>query len=87
MTIDLAAPVAAGSRCTGAVLTASPLAPVATPAATVQLLQLLPATAAELAWARVHGSAALVERWRNHHVDLLDLTRSPVPLAPPEARS
>lgn len=80
MTVDLGQPVALGSRCVGAVVAASAVADVATPSGTVAILQLHPATSAELAWARVHGSAALLERWRSAAVDLLDLARSPVPL-------
>jgi hypothetical protein len=79
-TVDLQQPLAVGSRCVGAVVAASPLADVATPHGTVAMLQLHPATAAELAWARVHDSAALVERWRAAAVDLLDLSRADIPL-------
>jgi hypothetical protein len=40
----------------------------------------LPATSAELAWARVHGAAPLEELWRAQECDLLDLGRQPVDL-------
>jgi hypothetical protein len=40
------------------------------------VLQVVPATATELAWCRVHGSAALRERWAEQHTDLLDLERA-----------
>jgi hypothetical protein len=83
MTIDVGHPVALGSRCTGAVVTAGPMPAIATPAATVSLLQVLPATATELAWARVHGAAALAELWRRQAIDLLDVRRQPA--RPPEA--
>jgi hypothetical protein len=83
MTVELGNPVALGSRCTGAVVTTSPVDVIATPVATVGLLQLLPATPTELAWARVHGSAALVELWQRQRADLLDLSREATAL--PEA--
>jgi hypothetical protein len=43
--------------------------------AEVNVLQLLPATPNELAWARVHGSEALIERWSVQAIDLTDLAR------------
>ena len=79
-TVDLSSPLALGSGCVGAVLAASAVPDVATPHGTVGLLQLHPATGNELAWARVHGSATLIERWRDGSVDLLDLRRPAVPL-------
>jgi Suppressor of fused protein (SUFU) len=75
MTVDLGAPMAARSRCSGGVLDLSPVGPIATPAGEVEVLQLVPATQAELAWCRVRGAAALRERWIGQHVDLLDLGR------------
>lgn len=80
MTVDLRQPLALGSRCVGGVLARSAVADVATPHGTVALLQVQPATPAELAWARVHGSGALEDRWRTAGVDLLDLGRPAVPL-------
>ena len=81
MTVDLGAPLAPGCRCTGAVVTASPIPDVAVPGAgSVSVLQLLPATQAELAWARVRGSAALLARWQEAGTDLLDLARAGVAL-------
>ncbi|MEO6701085.1 MAG: suppressor of fused domain protein [Jatrophihabitantaceae bacterium] len=72
---------APGSRCAGAVLTTGPLAPISLSSGSdVQLLRLLPATATELAWAKVHGSDALIERWTMAGVDLADLWRDPVDL-------
>ena len=80
--IDLSAPLAPGARTTGGVLAAGPLRPVSVAGvADVTILQVLPATATELAWARVHGSDALRERWLAHGVDLTDLSRDPVELA------
>ena len=71
-----------GSRCVGAVLARGPMPAISVPgSADVQLLQLLPATATELAWARVHGSAALRQRWEDQGTPLSDLMREPVTLA------
>ncbi|MDT4939016.1 MAG: hypothetical protein QOG80_2687 [Pseudonocardiales bacterium] len=80
MTVDLGEPLAAGSRCTGVVVTGSPLAAIETEAGPVDILQVLPATSTELAWARVHGTPALRERWNEQHCELLDLGRRAVPL-------
>lgn len=84
LTIDLGAPLAAGSRCTGAVITQAPVPPIEVgsgPAPAMQpvaVLRAVPATAAELAWARARGGAALLERWHQQATDLLDLGRAPV---------
>jgi len=79
--IDLGEPLAAGSRCTGGVLARSPLNPITVPGtADVVVLKVIPATATELAWARVHGSEALIERWEQAHTDLANLARDPVRL-------
>ena len=75
MTVDLGEPFAPASRCTGGVLSASTIADIATTAGSVAILQILPATSTELAWARVRGSAALRELWEAQQVDLLELTR------------
>jgi hypothetical protein len=77
--IDLGEPLCAGSRCTGGVLTSSGLQPVAVPgSADVQVVEVLPATQTELAWARVHGSEQLRQRWCTAGTDLTDLLRDPV---------
>ncbi|SDJ33222.1 Suppressor of fused protein (SUFU) [Frankineae bacterium MT45] len=73
--IDLETPLASGSRCTGAIVVAAELARLDFDGGAVEFLRLLPATANELAWARVHGSDALTERWNLQGVDLLDLGR------------
>lgn len=79
--LDLGEPLSPGSRCTGAVLIASELRPIAIPGvADVQVLRLLPATSTELAWARVHGSEQLRLRWQASGTDLTDLMRGPVEL-------
>lgn len=46
----------------------------------VAFLPLLPMTANEAAWKRVHGAAALRERWLTHGTDLRDPSRTSVPL-------
>jgi hypothetical protein len=81
MRVELGEPWCAGSRCTGALLVEGPLRPIAIPGASaVTVFRLLPATPVELAWARVHGSAALLDRWRNAGTVLADLYRGPVAL-------
>lgn len=80
MSLDLGEPLSQGSSCTGVLITESPLAAIATGAGPVAVLQAVPATATELAWCRVRGSAALRDRWAAAGTDLLDLTRSPVAL-------
>ena len=80
MTVDMGEPLVAGSGCTGFIVTESPLDTVRTEAGAVSILQVVPATSTELAWARVHGTPALQQRWAEHHSDLLDLGRRPVSL-------
>ena len=80
MTVDLGQPLSSGSRCTGTLVAESPVPVIDTGSGPVTVLQLLPATANELAWCRVHGTAALQQRWRDARVDLLDLDRGPVEL-------
>jgi hypothetical protein len=79
--IDLGEPLCSGSRCTGGVLAAAALQPIAVPElAAVHVLRVLPATQTELAWARVHGSEQLQQRWLTAGTDLTDLMRDPVDL-------
>lgn len=80
MTVDLGAPLAAGSRCTGVLTSTSPIGPLTTDAGPVEVIRVVPATPDELAWCRVRGTAALEERWRDGGIDLLDLARRPVRL-------
>lgn len=47
----------------------------------VQFFPVLPMTAAEAAWKRVHGAAALEQRWLAHGTDLRDPRRAAVSLA------
>ncbi len=79
-TVDGGRPLSHGSRCTGAVVVDSGLADIPTDVGLVSLLQLLPATADELAWCRVHGADALRARWTEQGTDLADLTRLPAHL-------
>lgn len=81
MRVDLGAPWCAGSRCTGAVVVDGPLLPIPVPgSAAVTVFRLLPAAPTELAWARIHGSEALLARWNSADTDLRDLYRNPVDL-------
>lgn len=47
----------------------------------VQFLPVLPMTPNEAAWKRVHGAAALEQRWLDHRCDLRDPRRPQVDLA------
>lgn len=80
LTVDLREPLVAGSACTGALVTESPLGSIATPGGEVSVLSVVPATASELAWCRVHGSEALRRRWNQHGTELRDLARPSVRL-------
>lgn len=80
MTLDLGRPLATGATCSGCLIGIAPIEVVATTAGPVLVLQVLPATATELAWARVHGCAALRQRWSATRTDLLDLGRRAVSL-------
>jgi hypothetical protein len=74
--VDLGQPICPGSRCTGGILIAGPIPPIVVAGISdVTVLQLLPATANELAWARVHGSSELQARWTASRTDLTDLSR------------
>jgi hypothetical protein len=79
--VDLGQPLCAGSRCTGALVSAGPLHPIpSADGGDVIVLQLLPATATELAWARIHGSDALRDVWAVAGTVLTDLSRDAVGL-------
>ena len=80
MSIDLGQPLAEGSRCTGGIVTDSPITPIETAVGGVEILQIVPATSTELAWSRVHGTPQLQQQWADRHVDLLDLGRRAVSL-------
>jgi hypothetical protein len=79
-TVDTGTAWLDGSRCTGAVIAEADIAPIVTAGLTITLLSVLPATANELAWARVHGADALRDRWATQSVDLRDLDRPTVRL-------
>ncbi len=79
--VDLGQPLAARSRCSGIVAATMPDLPaIDTANGPVVVFQALPATAAELAWARARGTDALRELWAAQRTDLLDLGRSSVAL-------
>jgi hypothetical protein len=81
--IDLSTPLVDGSRCTGAVIQAGPLKPIQVSGhegIVVDVLSAIPATSTELAWARVHGSEALLARWAERGTNLADLHRPAVEL-------
>ena len=80
MTVDLGTPMTGASRCSGVVVVESGLSPISTSAGEVDILKVVPATATELAWARIPGSAALATKWTEQRTNLLDLSRSAVPL-------
>ncbi len=83
MSVDLGEPLVPDSACVGALITDSVLAEIETVGGgngPVRILQAVPATANELAWCRVRGGAALLERWHDAGTDLLDLARRSVPL-------
>src|SRR5205807_7592312 len=80
MAIDLGEPLVPGSRCVGVVVDRSSLRPAEYVGIEVPILRLDPATATELAWARVRGVPALRERWADDSVDVRDLWRTSVSL-------
>jgi hypothetical protein len=80
MSVDLGEPLAPNLPCTGVLVEPWVEPTIETAVGPVAMLQVTPATPAELAWCRVRGSAALRERWVRHGVDLLDLARRGVPL-------
>ncbi|MGW4897525.1 suppressor of fused domain protein [Kitasatospora sp. NPDC004240] len=82
--LDLGAPLWEGAPFTS-VLAAEPGGLVADleldePADPVRFLPLLPMTPNEAGWKRVHGAAALQERWLERGTDLRDPRRRGVPL-------
>jgi suppressor of fused protein SUFU len=72
--IAVGEPLVAGSRTRGVVVVDSGV-DLHGVASAVTVFEVLPATADELAWARVHGVAALRARWLEQGVDLTDLGR------------
>ena len=80
MTVDLGAALAAGSRCTGGLIGESAIPAVRGNGGVTDILSVIPATATEVAWCRVHGAASLRELWQDQRTDLLDLGRGPARL-------
>ena len=80
MSVDLGEPLVPGSACTGVLVRGSTLGAIPTPDGAVEVLEAVPATAAELAWCRVKGADALEQRWAHAGTELLDVTRRSVPL-------
>lgn len=80
MTVDLGAALAAGSRCTGGLIGESAIPAVRGGGGVTDILSVIPATATEVAWCRVHGAASLRELWQDQRTDLLDLGRGPARL-------
>ena len=80
MSVDLGEPLVPDSACTGTLVRRSTLGAIPTPDGAVAVLEAVPATAAELAWCRAKGAAALEQRWADAGTDLLDVMRRSVPL-------
>lgn len=80
MTVDLGEPLVRASSCTGVLVTESVVPDVATDVGAVAVLQAVPATSSELAWARVRGGGALLGLWAEAGTDRLDVLRRSVPL-------
>jgi hypothetical protein len=85
--LDVGGPLWDGSRFTG-VLVGEPAGlvpdlPLAEGLQPVRFLPLLPMTANEAAWKRVHGAAALQQRWLDCGADLRDPERDEAPLDRP----
>jgi hypothetical protein len=79
--VDLGQPLAPGSRCAGVLAVAATSVPaIDTIEGLVTVFEVLPATGAELGWARAKGTDALRELWAAQRTDLLDLGRGPVAL-------
>lgn len=81
--LDLGEPLWPGSRCTSVLVGAAgglvPDLPTPQPEP-VQFFPVLPMTPTEAAWKRVHGAAALEQRWLEHGVDVRDPDRRAVDL-------
>jgi hypothetical protein len=81
--LDLGEPLWPGARCTSVLVGApSGLVPDLPDDAgePVRFFPLLPMTATEAAWKRVHGAAALEQRWLERGVDVCDPDRAAVDL-------
>jgi Suppressor of fused protein (SUFU) len=80
MAVELGEPLVPASRCVGVLVGPTAWVPVVQAGIEVPILLLQPATATELAWARVHGGPALQARWAERDVELRDLWRPAVGL-------
>jgi hypothetical protein len=80
MTVEVGAPLDGSSICVGGVIVESALPALDTAVGAVSVLRVLPATSTELAYSRVHGSAALLALWEAAGTDLLELSRGAVEL-------
>jgi hypothetical protein len=80
MTVDLGSPLAPGVHCSGGIIADSVISSVAAATGVVDFLRVIPITRDELAWCRVRGSGALLDRWQECGTDLLDLARRSVEL-------
>ncbi len=81
VSVDLGQPLADGSACVGVIVVQSPIPSIGSGHGEVAILQVIPATSAELAWCRVRGSDALRQRWEAVGTDLQDLGRRGVELS------
>jgi hypothetical protein len=79
-TVDSGRVLVRGSRCTGGLVLESGIPDVVTGLGLVTVLRLVPATADELAWARVHGARELQGRFDQQGTDTGDLLRGQVDL-------
>jgi hypothetical protein len=87
--LDLGEPLWDGARFTAVLVGAPgglvPDLPVGADLEPVRFLPVLPMTPNEAAWKRVHGSAALEQRWLERGTDLRDPERVEVDLSAPSA--
>lgn len=79
-TVELGEPLWDGAGCTAVLVEPPAIPPVRAGDRTVDLLPVTPITAAELAYRRVHGAAALRAAWQAAGTDLADPDRGTVPL-------
>lgn len=75
MTVDLGTPLVAGSQCTGGLIVATDIPAVRSGDIEIAILRVEPATASELAWCRLHGASALLQKWHGQRIDVRDLRR------------
>jgi hypothetical protein len=79
--VDLGEAWEPSSRCTGGILAPSMLPPLMIAGnIQIQFLRVIPATAGELAYARIHGSDSVLALWQQQAAELVDLMREPATL-------